>query len=581
LSVLRKLDARVVGQAARKESRNREVTLPPVSMYRWWARRTVAVNDAILSGRSPGVLVDPFAGGGVIPLVALRLGWEVFAQDINPWACHGLESVLSLTDLEALKADVADLQPVGEALSTEVYGTTFRDGGSAQVAHTFRVAVAPCPACGVSQRLFPHALISGVRRRDRGGDPGAFLACRRGHVFRGVREGTQDCPQCALGVDPAARYTPGRVVHCEGCGHRGRISDRGPLQWEVVLVERAGQGVRELDLPTPREIDLAERRWPTSLDLGPIPEGRETRVLLRHGFRSWVDLYPHRQRYVLEALLARTSGALRLAVVGTAEMAGLCSRWDRWYLKSYESMAGHRFNFTTLTVEPNVWGLKEAGRGTVRRRTRSLVKAARWMSENVSGKARVSCGSSESLAVSSSVADLVLTDPPYHDDVEYGELSLPLRAWAGLAQQALDGEAIGGAGRDYRGIMTRIFSECRRVLKPGGHLIFSFANRDPEAWVVLFEALQEAGFWACACAAIHSENERDGTKRGVRACTLDLLLDLSPERPKEPCWVQIPGADAEADFLGRVAHGFSQVGQLHGDWAAALRGALRSSAFLA
>ena len=54
-------------------------------------------------------------------------------------------------------------------------------------------------------------------------------------------------------------------------------------------------------------------------------------------------------------------------------MAGLLSRWDRYYLKSYESMAGHRFNFTTFATEPNVlganWGTTEAiEQNQVRRR---------------------------------------------------------------------------------------------------------------------------------------------------------------------------------------------------------------------
>ena len=38
--------------------------------------------------------------------------------------------------------------------------------------------------------------------------------------------------------------------------------------------------------------------------------------------------------------------------------------------------------------------------------------------------------------------DLVLTDPPYHDDVQYSELSLPFRAWAQLASGPLFGEAV-------------------------------------------------------------------------------------------------------------------------------------------
>ena len=73
--------------------------------------------------------------------------------------------------------------------------------------------------------------------------------------------------------------------------------------------------------------------------------------------------------------------AVTMAVVGSAEMAGHLSRWDRFYLKSYESMAGHRFNLTTLVVEPNVWGTVASGRGTVLRRLAQLVKAAEWLKE--------------------------------------------------------------------------------------------------------------------------------------------------------------------------------------------------------
>ena len=33
------------------------------------------------------LVVDPFAGGGSIPLEALRVGCEAFASDLNPVAC--------------------------------------------------------------------------------------------------------------------------------------------------------------------------------------------------------------------------------------------------------------------------------------------------------------------------------------------------------------------------------------------------------------------------------------------------------------------------------------------------------------
>jgi putative DNA methylase len=147
-------------------------------------------------------------------------------------------------------------------------------------------------------------------------------------------------------------------------------------------------GRRELALPTPAEVRQADRGWRPKFRLPSIPAGQETNVLRRHGFRTWSDIYPVRQRVVTEELLSLASNAsddeavvraLRLAIIGSAEMAGYLSRWDRFYLKSYESMAGHRFNFTTFAAEPNVWGTKESGRGSVTRRIRSFEKAAAWM----------------------------------------------------------------------------------------------------------------------------------------------------------------------------------------------------------
>jgi adenine-specific DNA methylase len=42
----------------------------------------------------PPLVVDPFAGGGSIPLEALRLGCETFASDLNPVACLILKVML-------------------------------------------------------------------------------------------------------------------------------------------------------------------------------------------------------------------------------------------------------------------------------------------------------------------------------------------------------------------------------------------------------------------------------------------------------------------------------------------------------
>jgi putative DNA methylase len=622
-SALRLLDSETVSAAAKAESRNREVHLPPVSTYRWWARRTSAVNGAVIEVFQvdhPGRLLvaDIFAGGGVIPLSAITRGHQVYAQDLNPWSAAGLAGMLGLPDPKLLQEAAATLEQWMHTEIESAYGTTLSDGTRGHVAHTFRVATGECTGCGRRARMFPHALVSLLARKERGGSR-AWLACRNGHLFAADAGDVQRCPECHGPVDPAENYTPGRRVTCK-CGHVDRLADRAETwRWEVVLVERAGIRRRELDKPATAEMEAAdEARWSPSRDLGSIEDGQETRVLRRHGFSSWNQLYPARQLVLLTRVLDAASRcspdpdvirAVKMAVIGSAEMAGHLSRWDRFYLKSYEAMAGHRFNLTTFVVEPNVWGTVASGRGTVLRRMAQLVKAARWLKEqtgrqlHVEGPvsaigpispmgdwdARVVEGSSEHLRLPTGSVHLVLTDPPYHDDVQYSELSAPLRAWARLANGALAGEAVVNAATGqltddgaYERLLTRIFTEARRALRSDGHMIFSYANRSPRAWVALFSALQSAGMKAVGCEIVHSENETDHAKRNVRACTLDLILNLIP-RGDEPVAPHAPAAPIEgdeADFLRTVAVTFLNIGSLEGDWARDLYANLRQSKFL-
>lgn len=622
-SPLRHLNPALVSEAAKTESRNREVHLPPVSTYRWWARRTAAVNGAVIDAVAkdmPGrlVIADIFAGGGVIPLAAVMRGHQVYAQDLNPWAVFGLSAMLGLPDPDALREAAATLEQWIRTQVQHAYGTTMSDGEPGLVSHTFRVATAECTRCGRRARLYPHALVSLTTRRERKLSE-AFLACPSGHLFLGDIRIVQPCPHCGAATDPDAAYTRGRSVSCS-CGHIERLHDRtSTWQWEVVLVERSRRGHRELALPTAAETAVAaESSWTPTRDLGAIPPGQETRVLLRHGFTRWNQIYPGRQRALLEQLLdkaARCSpdpavnNAVTAAVIGSAEMAGHLSRWDRFYLKSYESMAGHRFNLTTFAAEPNVWGTPKSGRGTVLRRMNQLVKAATWLHDGT-GKTlamdgprktqdqaagprpfeedvRVVEGSSEKLLLAPGTVSLVLTDPPYHDDVQYGELSLPFRAWARLADHELTGDAVVNAATGqlvndgaYEHLLARIFAEVRKVLRTDGHLIFSYANRTPGAWIALFAALQQAGLHACGCEIVHSENETDHSKRGVRACTLDLIMDLTVTAVSAPHAPTARVLGEEGDFLRTVAATFLRVGQLDDAWRMQFIAQLRNSPFL-
>jgi putative DNA methylase len=624
-SALSHIDQQAVSDAVRIETRNREQHLPPISVYRWWARRTEAVNGALLHAVSrelgDGLLVaDPFVGGGVIALAALNRGHSVYAQDLNPWVAEGLLAMLSLPSPDAIARVGEELCRLARPLTVRAYGTTFSDGAPAELSQSLRVVKSRCSGCGHSHRLFPHALVTLKRRKERARSE-AFLACRNGHLFEGDASTLQQCPECRIQVDPAQSYQPGRVVTCPQCQHRESLHARSSThgwEWELVLVERSDGKRRELGVPTASEVSQSDpANWNPKRRLGAIPEATETRVLRRHGFSSWSDLYPNRQRYVLEKLLAlvpragdneASRRALTMAILGTAEMAGYLSRWDRFYLKSYESMASHRFNLTTLAAEPNVIGVGMQGRGTLRRRLRLFEKAADWFAERSIDKpvigrrtvdgtrildpraaVNVVSGNSETLLLPDESVDVILTDPPYHDDVQYHELSLPLRAWAKLTRSRLMGEAVAiphsarlSGHRAYRGVLQRVFCELRRVLKPNGRLLFSYANREPAAWVNLFAALRSSGFRPIGYTIVHSENESDHAKRKGRACNLDLILELVSERARiGPQWRPRPlfGNDEEK-YLLAVGEAFLKSGHLVNGWEGDLLEELRSHRFV-
>jgi hypothetical protein len=193
-------------------------------------------------------------------------------------------------------------------------------------------------------------------------------------------------------------------------------------------------------------------------------------------------------------------------------------------------------------------------------------------------------GSSEKIGVPDSHFDVVLTDPPYHDDVQYGELSWLFRAWQGHTDP-LDGDltvgAAGCADGDYRQLLQSVFTEIRRTLKSDGHLILSYANRNPEAWIALAGALNDAGFVAVGYTFATSENESDHAKRGRRAATVDVLLDLIPfQGPVDKFKPETTAATDQGSFIETVGAWLLRIGDLPPEWEGRMRAELHDADFI-
>jgi putative DNA methylase len=554
------------------QQRNRERYSPAISLFRWWARRPHAVAGAILDaaktefGVASFLVADPFSGGGTVAFEAVRRGLPTYAQDLYPWPTAGLATSLS-------RADAGKLALAGEELLEKLSPHRARyqwsDGRrTRELTHIIRVRVAPCRHCRAPIHLFREPFLSMASRKQ--DEKTAFFGCAACGAVTLRAEGVHRfrCDSCRRlsAVTKSEGPSQQPTIRCPHCGRSTELAlllDSIP-SWKPVLVQEREVAAAGRTLPTLRAAakgdpvqDVAEAPCERALQVAIMP-GVETAHLLRHGFRCWGDLYPHRQAQVLLAALDAVEALgfpravkcrLRLAVLGATEMAGYLCRWSRTHPKAFEAVANHRYSRSTVVVETNL--LSPVGRGTFPRRLRAAEKGLKWLQEEplperiivCNGSARrrrlqkgamVVTGSSARQVLGNGTAQLVLTDPPYHDDLQYGELSRLFHVWLGVAlataPPAENVEAVPNLVRGtdterYEDIVSECFRESLRTLAPDGRLVLTFHNHDLAAWTALRNALVRSGFCVVGLATVSAENSADHGKRNRRTFLCDLVIE--------------------------------------------------------
>jgi putative DNA methylase len=128
--------------------------------------------------------------------------------------------------------------------------------------------------------------------------------------------------------------------------------------------------------------------------------------------------------------------------------------------------------------------------------------------------AQIECRSSSDLSSYADRSfDLVITDPPFGDNIFYSDLANFFHAWLRLslqydypelfkpkqtptAQEALAPRLLPEqeANDYYKVRLTACWVEACRLLKDGGILAFTFHHSEDSQWAVVLESLFEAGF---------------------------------------------------------------------------------------
>lgn len=332
--------------------------------------------------------------------------------------------------------------------------------------------------------------------------------------------------------------------------------------------------------------------WPIS----GIPEGITTTVKdvlpNGHGFTHWWTMFSPRQRLV-HALLLKSictagnySATAREVVLGAFQQylrnQNLFCIWNITADKLEPHFSNNNFYPKNNVVENNVFA--RYGRGNWRASVDGVIEGIEWakfpwdtvsvahlaktwpqLAEQCKGKgekvspgdpllgATIKHGSSTSLEhLTDSSFDLVITDPPFGDNIQYAELSDFFYVWLRLGLQHIHPEifsseltlksleVVTNASREpddpdefYQRLLTQCWREANRILKPGGLLAFTFHHSEDEPWVAVLESLFDAGFYLEATYPIRADETKGDGQFGSQKIEYD-IIHVCRKRTEEP-----------------------------------------------
>ncbi len=262
-------------------------------------------------------------------------------------------------------------------------------------------------------------------------------------------------------------------------------------------------------------------------------EGRADNRLLKYGYKYYRDIFNERQLLHLSYLAEAIDGlndplreAMAIAfsdhLITNCMMTSYAFGWRR--LVPLFSLRA--FRHVTRPVELNPW-IDGTGRGTFPNAVHQIQRAIQWLHSPreplVNGGfvnimdhdnklepplSKVIQGNSQDIGfINDATIDIILTDPPYFDNISYSELSdffLPWQQLLGLAPKDGSSELafhdnLSANGRNETSIgkfqvsLGKCFSEIARVIKPNGKVIFTYQHKTPGAWDALASAISRSG----------------------------------------------------------------------------------------
>ena len=445
-------------------------------------------------GKLPAV-VDPFAGGGSIPLEAQRLGLESHASDLNPLAVLINKALIEIPPKFAgwspVFPGVAEeqsswLRAEGLAADVQHYGQWLRDEAEKRIGHLYpkvtapggtehtviawkwaRTVISPNPANPVETPLVNSWWLS----KKKGKEAWVKATVVDGQVQYEVQHNAdgpkkdEDGTRVGRGGISLADGTPISADYIKDQGVQ-----RGLGSHLIAIVAEDKKGRLYLS-PNAEHMAASLVEAPDDIPRQEIPHNPRSHWTPAYGLTKFSDLFTNRQLVALttlselvpearskileDALAAGIPAGERLEddgvdaeayadavatylALGVSRMADYCNSlctWDR----TRDSVT-HLFSRQAI---PLVWDYVEANilsnsSGNFLGQLGWIVKALQRMNVQGSGKVK------QISATSRDYADLVVsTDPPYYDNIGYSDLSDFFYVWLRKSLRTIHPSVVG------------------------------------------------------------------------------------------------------------------------------------------
>ena len=561
--------------------------------------------DAATISDMPKVL-DPFGGGGSIPLEGLRLGCETYSNDYNPVACIIQKCVLEFPpryqdkDTQGRSRLASDIRKWANHImeeSRKEIGKFYPDDTDGYIPSGYVWArTIPCqnPACAaeiplmrqfwLAKRdnkkisLYPVVEENKVRF-DIVGDSHAKFPLDFDPTKGTIHRAKATCLVCGTTTTPAMTkklFQSGQahdkmvvviLRHRRKSGKFYRLATENDVRMvesvAAVLHDKRAEYERVYGVdPLPDEI----LSTPDNKEFKPGRPQWDTMKPVVYGMTRWQDLFNIRQKMVMVVFLSnirRAEETIRQTENSEYAKALVCYMailLDRMVVKNatlvtYDVTREKIQNVFGRQALSMVWDYVELNPFDNQgwpNMTEWVCRAVEHCTKINNTPAKVTCTSATSLPYDNDFFDVVLTDPPYYDNIAYAMISDFFYVWlkrsvghlfpdifvSPLTPKtkeviAYETRAIDVTGhnlpdikttKDYERLLSESLSEIYRVLKPKGVLVLVYTHKSVTGWETLINAILSSGMVITGTWPIHTEMKSRMIAKGNAALASSIYI---------------------------------------------------------